>query len=672
VNTHLPRPVRRSPTRRRAVAGLAASTAAVITMILPTVGVELAAATPARAVPASAPTAPAVRAEAADAAHLKDFFDTAIPSRLAKYHVPGATVSVVSAGKKVFSAGYGLADVEDRTPFDPGTSLVRIASVTKLFTATAVMQLVQQGKLDLHADVNRYLRTFRIPATYPRPITLDDLLSHTAGFEDLTVGIGARSQQDVPPLGTYLADHLPARIRPPGEVSAYSNYGAALAGYIVSQVSGEPYDQYVQRYLLDPLEMRHTTASEPVPADLAAGQARSYDDDAGTYRRKPFVFDDLGPDGSISATADDMANFMIAHLDDGRFGDTRILDQATAELMHSRSFAADPRLDGYAHGFKEQTVNGHRVIGHDGSWEGFETAVLLVPDARLGLFVSTNSPGGIDAVTELLPAFFDHVLPGSPATDGRSPDPRPARTAQAARPATPVPGFYQPARHNASTIEKVLTLTTSLRLSVGPDGGISFAGKTWTPIGKGVYQQAGGSQRLVFVSGSDGARYAVTDGPTYQLVPWPATIPVNLALLAAFAVLALSAVLGLPLTAGVRRLRHRTPAMARGWRTARVLAALAAGSGLLFVVLFLLVLVGDTSILYGMPARVRVLLLLPPLVAGLTIAAGIVSARTWRGGRGGHGGRPSRLARVHQVGMLLALTGLCWFCWQWNLFGWQF
>jgi len=136
--------------------------------------------------------------------------------------------------------------------------------------------------------------------------------------------------------------------------------------------------------------------------------------------------------------------------------------------------------------------------------------------------------------------------------------------------------------------------------------------------------------------------------------------------LAAFAVLAASAVLGLPLTAGVRRLRHRTPAVPRGWRTARLLATLAAGSGLLFVVLFLLVLVGDTSVLYGMPARVRVLLLLPPLVAGLTIAAAIVSARSWRRGR------PGRFARVHQVGLLSALTGLCWFCQQWNLLGWQF
>ncbi|MET8158381.1 serine hydrolase domain-containing protein [Sphaerisporangium sp. NPDC005289] len=346
---------------------------------------------------------------------LADFFDAAMTDGLSAGHVPGAVVSVVGGGKMLFSKGYGLADVENRRPFDPGTSMVRIASITKLFTWTAVMQQVEQGKLDLKADVNRYLTAFRIPATYPRPITLQDLMDHTAGFEDRTIGVGARSEDDVPPLGNHLADNMPARVRPPGEVSAYSNYGAALAGYIVSRVSGQPYDQYVRDHILDPLAMRHSTAAEPVPAPLATDLARSYDYEGGAYRRKPFVFDNLAPDGSISATANDMAHFMIAHLREGRFDDQCILDGPTARLMHRRTFAADPRIDGYAHGFKEQTLNGHRVIMHDGGWEGFQSALLLVPDADLGLFVSTNGLGGADAFTRIIPAFFDRFLPGKRA-----------------------------------------------------------------------------------------------------------------------------------------------------------------------------------------------------------------------------------------------------------------
>ncbi|MGS2646711.1 serine hydrolase [Streptosporangium sp. LJ11] len=597
------------------------------------------------------PAAAAASPRIPDTRQLADFFDAAMPRGLEANHVPGAVVSVVGAGKTLFSKGYGLADRENGTPFDSGTSLVRIASITKLFTWTAVLQQVQRGRLDLHADVNRYLTTFRIPATYPQPITLAQVMNHTAGFEDRTIGVGARRKADVPPLGTYLAEHMPARIRPPGEVSAYSNYGAALAGYIVSQVSGQPYDQYVQDHILDPLGMRHSTASEPVPTRLTVGQARSYDYEDGMYQRKPFVFDNLPPDGSISATANDMARFMIAHLENGP-----ILDEPTARLMHQRSFAADPRIDGYAHGFKEQTVNGHRVIMHDGSWEGFQSALLLVPDADIGLFVSTNGMGGIDTVTELIPAFFNRFLPGDRAAPSGPPG----------KAATPVAGFYKPARTVESTIEKVLTLTGSSRLRVEDGGKLAFKGMTWSPLAPGLYQQDGGSQRLAFVTNGAGVTYAATDGPAYELIPWWDTPPANLIVVLVFVVTALTAVLGLPSAAVLRRLRRRPAQTSRAWRAGRLLAGLAGTVGLVFVVMFALTLTGDTSILYGVPTTLRVLLLLPPLFLALTIAAIATTVIGWR-----H--RPiGILARGHQVTLLAGMLALVWFCIHWNLLGWQF
>ncbi|MEW9552968.1 serine hydrolase domain-containing protein [Nonomuraea sp. NPDC050783] len=589
-----------------------------------------------------------------DPGELASFFDAAMAEGLRAAHVPGAVVSVAGGGRVLFSKGYGLADRENAVPFDPGTSLVRIASITKLFTWTAVMQQVRQGRLDLHADVNRYLTGFRVPATYPQPVTLAHLMSHTAGFEDHTMGVGARSRADVPPLGDYLAAHLPARVRPPGKVSAYSNYGAALAGYIVSRVSGLPYDRYVQEHILDPLGMRHSTAAEPVPAALAAGQARSYDYEDGAYRRKPFVFDNLAPDGSISATADDMARFMIAHLEGGG----PVLDGPTARLMHRRSFAADPRIDGYAHGFKEQTLNGHRVIMHDGSWEGFQSVLLLVPDAGLGLFVSANGTGGVEAVTKLLPAFFDRFLPGG------------GRAAPAAPPggtAAPVAGFYKPARSAETTIEKVLALTGSTRLRIDGGGRLAFNGATWSPLAPGLYQQDGGSQRLAFVTDGAGGTYAATDGPAYELLPWWDTPPVSLVAVLAFAVTALTAVLGLPAAAALRRLRGRPRrAVSRAWRAGRLLAGLAGALGLAFVVLFVLVLTGETSILYGAPASLRALLLLPPLFLALAVAASAATAIGWRDRRAGV------LARAHQVALLLGLAVLAWFVLHWNLVGWRF
>ncbi|MBO3745273.1 beta-lactamase family protein [Streptosporangiaceae bacterium NEAU-GS5] len=582
------------------------------------------------------------------AAEMIAFFDEAVPKRLGADHVPGAVVSVVS-GSDTASKGYGLADLEHHTPFDPRTSLVRIASISKLFTFTAVMQQVEQGKLDLHQDVNRYLSAFKVPATFPQPITLQDLMDHTAGFEDRQMGIGSATAADVPPLGTFLAEHMPARIRPPGEITAYSNYGAALAGYIVSQVSGQPYDQYVRDHILNPLGMTHSTATEPVPAALAPAMARSYDYENGTYQRKPFVFDNLVPDGSVSATADDMTRFMSAHLHDG----TGILNPSTAKLMHERSFAPDPRIDGYAHGFKEQTFNGHRVIMHDGGWEGFESVLILVPDADLGLFFAINGAGTADTLAEVFPAFIDRFLPGTRGAP-----------AQASGPA-PVEGFYRPTHSAETNIEKLLTLTNSGRLRV--DGGkVAFAGKTWAPLGPGLYQQEGGMQRLAIVNGKSGGDYAVTDVSAYERIGFLDTPQVNLLLIAAFAIVALTFALGLPLAAVVRRLRRRPSAAPRAWRTARLLAALGGVSGIAFVVLLTLALLGSTSILYGAPMSIRLLLLIPPVFLALTAASAAFTVAAWRQKGAGV------LARTHQVVVLVTMFGLAWFCLHWNLIGWQF
>jgi hypothetical protein len=293
---------------------------------------------------------------------------------------------------------------------------------------------------------------------------------------------------------------------------------------------------------------------------------------------------------------------------------------------------------------------------HDGSWEGFQSALLLVPDADIGLFVSTNSIGGIDAVTELIPAFFDRFLSGD----------RAAPSAPPGRAATPVAGFYKPTRTVESTIEKVLTLTNSARLRVEGGGKLAFKGMTWSRLAPGLYQQDGGSQRLAFVTDGAGVTYAATDGPAYELIPWWDTPPPNLIVVLVFAVTALTAVLGLPLTAAVRRLRKRPSRTPRAWRAGRLLTGLAGGVGLMFIVMFALTLTGDTSVLYGVPATLRVLLLLPPLFLALTIAAITTTVIGWRQRH------ISILARGHQVTLLVGMLALVWFCLHWNLLGWQF
>ncbi len=567
--------------------------------------------------------------------------DDALSGRLADDGVPGAVVSVVAGGETVFAEGYGRADVEHGVEFDAARSLVRIASISKLFTWTAVMQLVEAGRLDLDVDVNRYLTDFEVPATFPEPVTLQHLMDHTAGFEERVIGTAAHTAAD-----------MPARIRPPGKISAYSNYGAALAGYIVAEVSGESYEDYVRRHLLQPLDMSHSTAAQRVPAELAADLAHGYDSETEPPTPNPFTFDTLSPDGSISATATDMADFMTAHLENGG----AILEERTAKRMQERSFAADPRLGGYANGFMDRGINGRRVLMHDGSWEGFQSALFLVPDCDLGLFVSMNGTGGTDTLTALVPAFFDEFAPATGT-------PVPAAHASSA---ASEPGFYHPTRHNESTVEKLTSLLGPSRLTVDADGTVHFKGEDWTPRGDGLYGLADGTDHLVFRTGADDRRYVATDRTSYELMTRTETLPFNLIVLLAFAIPALTA-LSVPVVGLVRRLTHRPATTSSTWRLARGLAAGAAVLGIAFLLALTATLIGDSGeFIFDVPVSFRLLLAVPIVVLAAATGALACTVRGWR--RSGAG----VVARAHQVVLLTGMAALAWFLWQWNLLGWQY
>jgi|SRR5680860_667054 len=194
---------------------------------------------------------------------IEEFLDTALPRQMEDEHIAGAAVAVVRDGTLLTARGYGYADVEQKQSVVADQTIFLTGSTGKLFTWTAVMQLVEQGKLDLDADVNTYL-DFQIPATYPAPIRLKHLMSHSAGFEDRAF-IFARDPGELLPLGPYLARNTPRRVRPPGVLSAYSNYGAALAGYIVERVAQKPFAHYMAEHIFAPLQMRHSSFEQPLP-----------------------------------------------------------------------------------------------------------------------------------------------------------------------------------------------------------------------------------------------------------------------------------------------------------------------------------------------------------------------------------------------------------------------
>ena len=319
-----------------------------------------------------------------DAEELEHFLDGVMSAQLESYRIPGATVAVVKDGELFFAKGYGYADLEHREPVVAEETLFRVGSVGKVFTATAVMQLAEEGKLDLNADVNTYL-DFRIPDTYPQPITLKNLLTHTSGFESLYYERLAKDPNDLLPPREWLISHMPARVSPPGEVAAYSSYGAALAGYIVARVSGEPYDQYLEEHILNPLGMAHTTAKPSMPPNIRAHTSVGYVYEDGAFKEFPdtsemgqpdLEYSDMGqpalvPAGDMQSSATDMARFMIAHLQNGRYSNAntakaRILNNSTTRQMHSTLYTPDPRLLGTTYGFFDFSDNGQRTwIGSD-------------------------------------------------------------------------------------------------------------------------------------------------------------------------------------------------------------------------------------------------------------------------------------------------------------------
>src|SRR5215216_548178 len=247
-----------------------------------------------------------------DRAEMEAFLDEELGREMEKHHIAGAAVSVVKDGKLFFAKGYGSADLENKTPVDPEQTVFRIGSVGKLFTWTAVMQLAEQGKLDLDEDINAYL-DFRIPDTYPQPITLKDLMTHTSGFEDRLRGSVVSDADDLLPPRQWLVSHMPARVRPPGDIAGYSNYNAMLAGYIVARVSGEPYDQYIQEHILNPLGMVHSTAQSPIPPDMRSDASVGYTYEDGAFQVFPYYTAQpaVWPSGAHQASVTDMARFMI-------------------------------------------------------------------------------------------------------------------------------------------------------------------------------------------------------------------------------------------------------------------------------------------------------------------------------------------------------------------------
>jgi CubicO group peptidase (beta-lactamase class C family) len=555
--------------------------------------------------------------------------------------------------------------VEEWKPVDPATTLFRIGSTSKLFTWTAVMQQVEEGKLDLDTDVNEYL-DFRMPDTYPEPITLRHILTHTPGFEDRAFGLFGETELS---RGEWLAENLPARVRPAGTYASYSNYATSLAGYIVERVSGMDWEDYIEVRIMEPLGMVYATGKQPLPEELALHMSKGYAFEGGRYVEKDFeMIDASAPAGSVSASADAMARFMIAHLQHGILGDARILEEETARVMHSREFGHDPRLNGFALGFYEKSANGLRAIGHGGDTQWFHSDLALIHSENLGVFLSTNtSGGGAISFGPFFEAFLDHYYPVPPFEPPAPPEGLEEEARKYA-------GSYAFNRHSHTTFEKVMLLMGGeVKVGVEDEGELIVN----SPLGAfravwaepGFFKTPEGSFHVAFEENEDGEVTRMFLGPTPMMAAdklsfWASSV-FHQVVLGLSLLLFASAVLLMPIrfltqksVKGLEPLRGRE----RGYRW------LALGLAVLnfaFLVALGAVAGNETALLAGNPTPLKLALLLPMLGVLVTVAVILAAVHAWWAGFWG------RWGRVHFALFALAAAIFLLELNHWNLLGWR-
>ncbi len=657
------------PTRLRPRAGLLAL---LVPLLLALAGCSM----PAMGPRITPPTAPEVRGDLTRA-DVDDWLDGLVPTALQREALAGAVVTVVADGKIITERGYGAADLGegDRPPVlvDPARTLFRVGSVSKLVTATAVMQQVQAGKLDLDADIQGYL-DFELKRTFDEPVTLRHLLSHSAGYEDRIRGVIMAEGTPEPDLRTEVSVDQPEQLYRPGTVPAYSNWSNSLAAYIVQRVTGMPYADYARAEVLDRAGMTASTFAQPLPEADASRMARGYR----SIGTPPIGFEVLGPApaGALSATGHDLGLFMLALLGRPAGNAPALLHPESLQTME-RPALGPASLGGLAGadqmgvGFFLLEHQGQRIAAHGGDTGVFHSQLALLPDHGTGIFVSVNSngrqPDGTATLrTALVEQFVERYHPAAERA-------APPVTASSAEHAARAAGTYLLSRRAESSFMRVASAMQQLPVTDNGDGTISLPALATTgshPLRLQeieatdelwLWQEIGGDRRLA-MDIENGKVAAIGMDPAHVLLPaapaWQAVLPVAIFAIG-WAVLILIA---WPIGAIVRR-RHGVDLSS--WSAARRRLRTLTHFGLLTIPLSLLAWAGLITVISlmvpvadGVIRAVQVITALPVLALVPAVGQVITTIRH----RGGVFGTIANLLIV------LALVAFGWVAWQTGLY----
>lgn len=599
------------------------------------------------------------------------FFDGFMPLQIGQANIAGAVVAVVKDGALVFAKGYGYADTTKKTQISPEMTLFRPGSISKLFIWTAVMQQVEEGKLDLDRDVNEYL-DFKIPPAFDKPITLRDIMTHRAGFEETIKDLLVGSTEDLRPISQYLQSHMPSRIFPPGMTPAYSNYATTMAAYIVERVSGQNFNDYVKERIFKPLNMNNSTFHQPLPDALKTSMSNGYI--LGSGDPKPFELLQIAPAGSLSASAVDMTHFMIMHLQNGRYGNVQVLKPETAMQMHARQDGWPKEMNAMCLGFYEQSQNGYRIIGHEGNTVLFHSNLFLILDANTGLFISYNSAGQstLDPRSILFDKFMDRYFPDISSQESEQPTAAPDMQS--------IIGTYKPSRRCETTFLRILTLLQETKVTANlEDNTISMSGFNglnqqplhFREIAPMVFREVDGKAKIAFVNDASGRRIAYanydTNYPSVVFQQVNNTLDkksFNYFVLGFSLSVIMLTLLAWPVSAMVRKHYAKPLALAKNEKRLRTMAHLVCLSIVVYIVGLLIFasILSDFSMLSERSDLWLRMLQVIGLVAGLGSLAVIYnSIRCWTDKQRWF------WSKIWNTFLAFACVGFFWFIYHWNL-----
>ncbi|MFL5553065.1 MAG: serine hydrolase domain-containing protein [Gemmatimonadaceae bacterium] len=446
-----------------------------------------------------------------DAVELERFVDSVMSVQMRAERTPGAAFVFVRDGRILLKKGYGYSDADRKRPVSPDSTIFRIGSISKVFTAFALVQMADRGLIDLNVDVNRYLRRVKVPDAFGAPVTGINLLDHTAGFDEVRPGTQAPSENAVEPLARFLAPRL-RRVRPPGQTISYSTYGMTLAGELVEELSGLAFEEYLQKNVFRPLGMASTNITVPQRLKQYVSPPFEMAPDS-SITVAGWEWYHTTPASSMNSTAGDMAKFIIANLNESKPDTMGVMTSRTLRFMQRQHITMHPRLPGFALGFYEDYVGDLRLLEHGGNVEGFSAQIVLIPTAHAGFFV-VNHREQSQVRDNLKAALLARYYPSSAIKRIVPPPDLSTRAGLSA-----FVGSYAWTTSCHTCVPR--SVPSILRVVANPDGTLSFAGGKWIQVEPLLFVRENGTGYIAFRSNATGAIDLIAAGGfwTFERLP---------------------------------------------------------------------------------------------------------------------------------------------------------